>query len=195
MVLHVWGISEENGNQPATGILDYHHRRKYNFCIWSRINAYFPKMYMSKDMNQKVQTRYFAKRRLCPLEKYPTRDILSRHKSSTNYIAKLRVCQCQNVLTITSSTVAAFDPETTYSSYSDGNPGKGLSYEQLYLLDSCNILNNKHMKGSIIYIHSRCSVLATSMQWWSGRGTATCQHHVFIFVIPNRPGLLCCRIL
>ena len=48
---------------------------------------------------------------------------------------KLRVyVSAENVLTIT-SLLAVLTPETTYSSYSDGNSGKLIRYKQLYLLD------------------------------------------------------------
>lgn len=87
-------------------------------------NAYFPKMYMSKDMNQKVQTRYLQNGAYARLKNiqlgytFPTQIINKLH------MQKLRVyVSAENVLTIT-SLPSGFDPETTYSSYSDGNSGK-----------------------------------------------------------------------
>lgn len=79
---------------------------------------------MSKDMNQKVQTRYLQNGAYARLKNiqlgytFPTQIINKLH------MQKLRVyVSAENVLTIT-SLPSGFDPETTYSSYSDGNSGK-----------------------------------------------------------------------
>ena len=54
-----WGIS--GGEWQSTGLkehLDYYRPENTTSVFGPNTNAYFPKMYMSKDMNQKVQTRY-----------------------------------------------------------------------------------------------------------------------------------------
>ena len=91
---------------------------------------------MSKDMNQKVQTRYLQNGAYARLKNYPTRVYFpDTNYQQTTYAKKLRVyVSAENVLTIT-SLPSGFDPETTYSSYSDGNSGKLIRYKQLYLLD------------------------------------------------------------
>ena len=96
-------------------------------------NAYFPKMYMSKDMNQKGTNPLLTKRCLCPFKKYPTRVYFPDTNYQQTTYAKIRrvYVSAENVLTITSSP-SGFDPETTYSSYSDGNP-KNLSATNNYI--------------------------------------------------------------
>lgn len=65
-------------------------------------------------------------------------------------------------MTIT-SLPSGFDPETTYSSYSDGNSGKLIRYKQLYLWIKCNILNNKTYEKILLYTFiAAASALATS---------------------------------
>lgn len=83
----------------------------------------------------KVQTRYLQNGAYARLKNiqlgytFPTQIINKLH------MQKLRVyVSAENVLTIT-SLPSGFDPETTYSSYSDGNSGKLIRYKQLYLLD------------------------------------------------------------
>ena len=54
-----WGIS--GGEWQSTGLkehLDYYRPENTTSVFGPNTNAYFPKKYMSKDMNQKVQTRY-----------------------------------------------------------------------------------------------------------------------------------------
>ena len=120
-----WGIS--GGEWQSTGLkehLDYYRPENTTSVFGPNTNAYFPKMYMSKDMNQKVQTRYLQNGAYARLKNiqlgytFPTQIINKLH------MQKLRVyVSAENVLTIT-SLPSGFDPETTYSSYSDGNSGK-----------------------------------------------------------------------
>ena len=120
-----WGIS--GGEWQSTGFkehLDYYRPENTTSVFGPNTNAYFPKMYMSKDMNQKVQTRYLQNGAYARLKNiqlgytFPTQIINKLH------MQKLRVyVSAENVLTIT-SLPSGFDPETTYSSYSDGNSGK-----------------------------------------------------------------------
>ena len=123
--LMFWGIS--GGEWQSTGLkehLDYYRPENTTSVFGPNTNAYFPKMYMSKDMNQKVQTRYLQNGAYARLKNiqlgytFPTQIINKLH------MQKLRVyVSAENVLTIT-SLPSGFDPETTYSSYSDGNSGK-----------------------------------------------------------------------
>ena len=82
------------------------------------LNVY-EQRYESKGTNPLL-----TKRCLCPFKKYPTRVYFPTQIINKLHMQKLRVyVSAENVLTIT-SLPSGFDPETTYSSYSDGNSGK-----------------------------------------------------------------------
>lgn len=120
-----WGIS--GGEWQSTGLkehLDYYRPENTTSVFGPNTNAYFPKMYMNKDMNQSVQTRYLQNGAYARLKNiqlgyaFPAQVI---HKLG---MQRLRVyVSAENVLTLT-SLPNGFDPETTYSSYTDGNSGK-----------------------------------------------------------------------
>lgn len=105
--------------------------RKYNFCIWSQYQCLFSQNVYEQRYESKVQTRYLQNGAYARLKNiqlgytFPTQIINKLH------MQKLRVyVSAENVLTIT-SLPSGFDPETTYSSYSDGNSGKLIRYKQL----------------------------------------------------------------
>ena len=64
-----------NGN--STGLkehLDYYRPGKIQIpYLVPILMPYFPRIYMGKDMNQKVQSRYLQNGSLCTFEKYPNR--------------------------------------------------------------------------------------------------------------------------
>lgn len=98
--LMFWGIS--GGEWQSTGLkehLDYYRPENTTSVFGPNTNAYFPKMYMSKDMNQKVQTALLAKRRLCPFKKYPTRIYFpDTNHQQTTYAEITCICQCRECI-------------------------------------------------------------------------------------------------
>lgn len=120
-----WGIS--GGQWQSTGLnehLDYYRPANTNSVFGANTDAYYPKMYMNKDMNQEVQTRYLQNGAYARLKNVQVGYSLPRHILNKIQMQNLRVfVSAENLLTI-SSLPSGFDPETAYSKYSDNNSGK-----------------------------------------------------------------------
>lgn len=120
-----WGVS--GGEWQSTGLkehLDYYRPENTTSVFGPNTNAYYPKMYMSKDMNQKTQTRYLQNGAYARLKNIQLGYTFPQLIISKLHMQKLRVyVSAENVLTITSLS-SGFDPETTYSTYNDSNSGK-----------------------------------------------------------------------
>ncbi|MEG0993577.1 MAG: TonB-dependent receptor [Bacteroidales bacterium] len=120
-----WGIS--GGQWQSTGLnehLDYYRPANTTSVFGANTDAYYPKMYMNKDMNQEVQTRYLQNGAYARLKNVQVGYSLPRHILNKIQMQNLRVfVSAENLLTI-SSLPSGFDPETAYSKYSDNNSGK-----------------------------------------------------------------------
>lgn len=120
-----WGIS--GGEWQSTCIeehLDYYRPENTTSVLGSNTDAYFPKMYMNKDMNQQVQTRYLQNGAYARLKNIQLGYTLPKQVIGKVGMQKLRVyVSAENLLTIT-SLPSGFDPETAYSDFSNGNTGK-----------------------------------------------------------------------
>ena len=101
-----WGIS--GGEWQSTGLkehLDYYRPENTTSVFGPNTNAYFPKMYMSKDMNQKVQTRYLQNGAYARLKKYPTRVYFpDTNYQQTTYAKITCICQCRECIDYHQST-------------------------------------------------------------------------------------------
>lgn len=120
-----WGIS--GGQWQSTGFkehLDYYRPENTKSVFGPNTNAYFPKMYMNKDMNQKEQTRYLQNGAYARLKNIQVGYSLPQTVMNKISMQKVRVfVSVENLFTIT-SLPKGFDPETAYSVYSDNNSGK-----------------------------------------------------------------------
>lgn len=120
-----WGIS--GGQWQSTGFkehLDYYRPENTKSVFGPNTNAYFPKMYMNKDMNQKEQTRYLQNGAYARLKNIQVGYSLPQTVMNKISMQKVRVfVSVENLFTIT-SLPKGFDPETAYSAYSDNNSGK-----------------------------------------------------------------------
>lgn len=120
-----WGVS--GGEWQSTGLkehLDYYRPENTTSVFGPNTNAYYPKMYMSKDMNQKAQTRYLQNGAYARLKNIQLGYTLPPLIINKLHMQKLRVfVSAENVLTI-SSLPSGFDPETTYSTYSKNGGGE-----------------------------------------------------------------------
>lgn len=120
-----WGIS--GGQWQSTGFkehLDYYRPENTKSVFGPNTNAYFPKMYMNKDMNQKEQTRYLQNGAYARLKNIQVGYSLPQTIMNKISMQKVRVfVSVENLFTIT-SLPKGFDPETAYSAYSDNNSGK-----------------------------------------------------------------------
>lgn len=120
-----WGIS--GGQWQSTGYkehLDYYRPENTKSVFGPNTNAYFPKMYMNKDMNQKEQTRYLQNGAYARLKNIQVGYSLPQTVMNKISMQKVRVfVSVENLFTIT-SLPKGFDPETAYSAYSDNNSGK-----------------------------------------------------------------------
>lgn len=120
-----WGLS--GGEWQSTGLnehLDYYRPENTTSVFGPNTDAYFPKVYMDKGMNQQTQTRYLQNGAYARLKNIQLGYTLPQQVINKLHIQKLRVfVSAENVLTIT-SLPSGFDPETAYSSYTDNNSGK-----------------------------------------------------------------------
>lgn len=120
-----WGIS--GGEWQSTGLehhKDYYRPENTTSVFGPNTDAYFPKMYMNKDMNQQTQTRYLQNGAYARLKNIQLGYTFPGSLIKKLSMQKLRVfVSAENVLTIT-SLPNGFDPETAYSSYTDNNSGK-----------------------------------------------------------------------
>lgn len=120
-----WGLS--GGEWQSTGLnehLDYYRPENTTSVFGPNTDAYFPKIYMDKGMNQQTQTRYLQNGAYARLKNIQLGYTLPQPVINKLHIQKLRVfVSAENVLTIT-SLPSGFDPETAYSSYTDNNSGK-----------------------------------------------------------------------
>lgn len=120
-----WGVS--GGEWQSTGLkehLDYYRPENTTSVFGPNTNAYYPKMYMSKDMNQKPQTRYLQNGAYARLKNIQLGYTLPPLIINKLHMQKLRVfVSAENVLTI-SSLPSGFDPETAYSTYSKNSDGE-----------------------------------------------------------------------
>ena len=120
-----WGIS--GGEWQSTGLehhKDYYRPENTTSVFGPNTDAYFPKMYMNKDMNQQTQTRYLQNGAYARLKNIQLGYTFPSSLIKKLSMQKLRVfVSAENVLTIT-SLPNGFDPETAYSSYTDNNSGK-----------------------------------------------------------------------
>lgn len=120
-----WGLS--GGEWQSTGLnehLDYYRPENTTSVFGPNTNAYYPRIYMDKGMNQKTQTRYLQNGAYARLKNIQLGYTLPQSVINKLHIQKLRVfVSAENVLTITSLS-SGFDPETAYSSYTNDNSGK-----------------------------------------------------------------------
>jgi len=120
-----WGIVGDEWQ--STGLkehLDYYRPENTTSVFGANTDAYFPKMYMNKTMNQRTQTRYLQNGAYARLKNIQVGYSLPQSVIDKLHMQRLRVyVSAENVLTIT-SLPNAFDPETTYSNYTGGNSGK-----------------------------------------------------------------------
>ena len=120
-----WGIS--GGQWQSTGLkehLDYYRPENTNSTFGANTDAYFPKMYLNKDMNQKIQTRYLQNGAYARLKNIQLGYTFPNQVIGKLGMQKLRIfASAENLFTI-SGLPSGFDPETTYSDYTEGNSGK-----------------------------------------------------------------------
>lgn len=122
-----WGLS--GGEWQSTGLkehLDYYRPENTSSVFGPNTDAYFPRIYMGKDMNQRTQTRYLQNGAYARLKNIQVGYTLPKQVIAKLCMQNLRVfVSAENVLTITSLS-SGFDPETTYSVY--GNEFSGKTY-------------------------------------------------------------------
>ena len=140
----------------STGLkehLDYYRPENTTSVFGPNTNAYFPKMYMSKDMNQRYKPVTY-KMVPMPRLKISTRVYFPRHKLSTNYICKIvYMSKAENVLTITSLPSGLIQKQLIQVILMGTR--KNLSATNNYIFwIKCNILNNKTYEKRFYYIHS-----------------------------------------
>ncbi|MBP3714066.1 MAG: TonB-dependent receptor [Phocaeicola sp.] len=120
-----WGLS--GGEWQATGYkehLDYYRPANTTSTFGPNTNAYYPKIYMSKDMNQRVQTRYLQNGAFGRLKNIQLGYSIPPTLLSKLSMQRLRIyVSAENLFTI-SSLPSGFDPETAYSNYTGSNTGK-----------------------------------------------------------------------
>lgn len=122
---YYWGAGSGEWQMTVfTDHLDYYREESTSSVLGANTDAYFPRIYMSKSMNQQVQTRYLqngAYLRLKNLQlgyTFPDRWMRKIH------VEKLRIfASGENLWTLT-SLPDAYDPEATDSAYSGSGTGK-----------------------------------------------------------------------
>ena len=120
-----WGIV---GNEwQSTGLvehLDYYRPENTTSVFGPNTDAYYPKIYMNKTMNQQTQSRYIRNGAYLRLKNIQIGYTFPKYITDKMRMQKLRVfASAENVLTFT-GLPEAFDPETTYSAYTGDNAGK-----------------------------------------------------------------------
>lgn len=120
-----WGLS--GGEWQSTGLeehLDYYRSESTTSVFGANTNAYYPKIYMNKNMNQQVQSKYIQNGAYARLKNIQLGYTLPKSIIDKIGIQRLRVyVSAENLLTITSLS-SGFDPETAYSNYTGDNSGK-----------------------------------------------------------------------
>lgn len=120
-----WGLN--GGEWQSTGLkehLDYYRPENTTSVFGANTNAYYPKIYMDKSMNQKVQTRYMHSGAYIRLKNIQLSYTFQDNVTRKLKMQKLRVyVSAENLFTI-SGLPSGFDPETAYSNYTGSNSGK-----------------------------------------------------------------------
>lgn len=120
-----WGLN--GGEWQSTGFeehLDYYRPADTDSPFGPNTDAYYPKVYMGKDMNQKVQSRYLRDGSYIRLKNIQLGYSIPQAILKKARIQNLRVyVSAENLLTF-DHLPDSFDPETVYSSYTDNNSGK-----------------------------------------------------------------------
>ncbi len=120
-----WGLN--GGEWQSTGLkehLDYYRPENTTSTFGANTNSYYPKIYMNKDMNQRVQSKYIQNGAYARLKNIQLGYTFPKQLISRLGMQKLRVYfSAENLLTITSLS-SGYDPETAYSSFTGDNSGK-----------------------------------------------------------------------
>lgn len=120
-----WGLN--GGEWQSTGLtphLDYYRPENTTSVFGPNTDAYFPRIYMSDDKNQRTQSRYMQNGAYMRLKNIQVGYTLPKHILDKIGMQHLRFyVSAENVLTI-SSLPNGFDPETAYSAYTDSSSGK-----------------------------------------------------------------------
>ncbi len=120
-----WGLT--GGEWQSTGLnthLDYYRPENTTSIFGPNTDSYFPKVYMSKDMNQRVQSRYMQNGAYARMKNIQLGYTLPASVLHRMHIQNLRVyVSAENLLTI-HHLPNGFDPETAYSNYTGSSSGK-----------------------------------------------------------------------
>lgn len=120
-----WGVS--GGEWQSTGLIgheDYYRPADTSSLLGANTDAYYPKPYMNKDMNQKVQSRYIQNGAYIRLKNIQLGYSLPASLLSKIHIQNIRVyVSAENLLTF-HHLPNGWDPETAYSDYTGNNSGK-----------------------------------------------------------------------
>lgn len=120
-----WGLN--GGEWQSTGLkeqLDYYRPQNTTSVFGPNTDAYFPKIYLNDDKNQRTQTGYLRSGAYARLKNIQLGYNFQKELLQKIHLQKLYVyVSAENLLTIT-SLPKSFDPETAYSSYTADNSGK-----------------------------------------------------------------------
>lgn len=120
-----WGIvGDEWQSTGLKGHMDYYRSEDTTSPFGANTDAYYPKIHMTKTMNQQTQTRYLRNGAYARLKNIQVGYTFPSEITNKLRMQKLRMyVSAENVLTIT-SLPNGYDPETTYSNYTGSNTGK-----------------------------------------------------------------------